>query len=479
MNIYNIIITAILIIILVCGVIVGIKKGLRRSLLSLASNVIAALAAFGLARLFASALGKNAAKILSDRITSSVSSGTAGMLGLPDISVWYLTAGRVILSVAVFSLFYLAVFLLLKIPINIIDKKYPAKKGKSGEPKVISPVIRVFSGLMTFILILSPAAALCGRLDSDRIDSYKYVSAAPAKDITKIARYPVVKAASAAGGGAFFNALTAFDQNGVHILPSDEIGYAAEFAFNSYDVFSFEQTDMNETESSLLKIDGALNGSSLLAPSIGAAVPYMASQWLEGKSCMGVKINIPKGRAGTVVRKILEKISNWSAEDVVRDFALLAELMKLLQSKELNADMSAKELLNAFADREYAKEIFTALGSNPEFREVLPDLIYSGIGMAMDEIGAKLPKEYDADKVLSSLTKERIEEEAVIFSDIAASFSDIYRSNGSIKPSFMTADQQTQVKEAISGIKDSQVLDSETSKSVIDALEDVFAQIKK
>lgn len=479
MNIYNIIITAILIIILICGVLIGIKKGLRRSLLSLASNVLAALFAFGLARLFASSLGKNAANALSGKITSSVSSGTAKMLDLPEISVWYLTAGRVILSVTVFVLFYLAIFLLFKIPINIIVKKFPDKKEKSGNPQIISPVVRVFSGLMTFILVISPIAALCGRLDSDRIDSYKYVSAVPSGEINKIARYPVVKAASAAGGGAFFDALTAFDENGVHILPSDEIGYAAVFAFNSYDIFSFERTELNETESSLLKIDGALNDSSLLAPSIGAAVPYMASQWLEGNSCMGVKINIPKGRAGIIVRKILEKISSWSAEDVVRDFDLLVELIKLLQSKELNADVSAKELLNAFADREYAKEIFAALGSNPEFREIIPDLVYSGIGMAMDEIGAKLPYDYDTDKVLSSLTKEHIEDEAVIFSNIAAAFSDIYNSNGSIKPSSMSAEQQTLIKEAVSEITDSRVIDNETSQSVIGALEDVFAKIKK
>ena len=479
MNIYNIFITLILIAIAVFGVIIGIKKGLKRSALSLASNVLAALSALGLARLFSAWLGKKAASALSGKIVSSVSSGTAEMLKLPEISVWYLTAGRVILSVAAFMLFYLAVFLLLKIPVNVIIKKFPEDKGKAQGSGTLSPILRVISGVMTFILLLSPLAALCAKLDSGRIDSYKYASAEPAKDIQKIADYPVVKAASAVGGKVFFNALTVFDNDGVRINPSDEIGYAAEFAFNSYDIFSFERTDIDETESSLLKIDGALNGSALLAPSIGAAIPYMASQWLEGKSCMGIRINIPKGRAGILVRKLLEKISGWSAEDVVKDFALFAELMKLLQSKDLNADISAKELLNAFADREYAKEIFISLNSNPEFKEIIPDIIYSGVGMALDEIGAKLPYDYDKDKVLSALTDAQAEDEAVIFSNIAAAFSDIYRSNDSIKPASMTQEQQEQLKDAVSGIKDSHVLDDGTAQNVIDELEGVFAKLKK
>lgn len=479
MNIYNIFITLILIAIAVFGVIIGIKKGLKRSALSLASNVLAALSALGLARLFSAWLGKKAADTLSGRIVSSVSSDTAGMLKLPEISVWYLTAGRVILSVAAFMLFYLVIFLLLKIPVNVIIKKFPEGKSKAQGSGALSPILRVISGVMTFILLLSPLAALCTKLDSGRIDSYKYASAEPAKDIQKIADYPVVKAASAAGGKAFFNALTVFDNGGVRINPSDEIGYAAEFAFNSYDIFSFERTDIDETESSLLKIDGALNGSALLAPSIGAAIPYMASQWLEGKSCMGIKINIPKGRAGILVRKLLEKISGWSAEDVVKDFALFAELMKLLQSKDLNADISAKELLNAFADREYAKEIFISLNSNPEFKEIIPDIIYSGVGMALDEIGAKLPYDYDKDKVLSALTDAQAADEAVIFSNIAAAFSDIYRSNDSIKPASMTQEQQKQLKDAVSGIKDSHVLDDDTAQNVIDELEGVFAKLKK
>lgn len=479
MNIYNIFITLALIAIAVFGVIIGIKKGLKRSALSLASNVLAALSALGLARLFSAWLGKKAAAALSGRIVSSVPSDTAGMLKLPEIYVWYLTAGRVILSVAAFMLFYLVIFLLLKIPVNVIIKRLPEGKDKAQGPVALSPILRVISGVMTFILLLSPLAALCAKLDSGRIDSYKYASAEPAKDIQKIADYPVVKAASAVGGKAFFNALTVFDNGGVRINPSDEIGYAAEFAFNSYDIFSFERTDIDETESSLLKIDGALNGSALLAPSIGAAVPYMASQWLEGKSCMGIKVNIPKGRAGILVRKLLEKISGWSAEDVVKDFALFAELMRLLQSKELTADISAKELLNAFADREYAKEIFISLNSNPEFKEIIPDIIYSGVGMALDEIGAKLPYDYDKDKVLSALTDAQAEEEAVIFSNIAAAFSDIYRSNDSIKPASMTQEQQAQLKDAVSGIKDSHVLDDDTAQNVIDELEGVFAKLKE
>lgn len=479
MNIYNIFITLILIAIAVFGVIIGIKKGPKHSALSLASNVLAALSALGLARLFSAWLGKKAASALSGKIVSSVSSGTAEMLKLPEISVWYLTAGRVILSVAAFMLFYLAVFLLLKIPVNVIIKKFPEDKGKAQGSRALSPILRIISGVMTFILLLSPLAALCAKLDSGRIDSYKYASAEPAKDIQKIADYPVVKAAYAAGGKVFFNALTVFDNGGVRINPSNEIGYAAEFAFNSYDIFSFERTDIDETESSLLKIDGALNGSALLAPSIGAAIPYMASQWLDGKSCMGIRINIPKGRAGILVRKLLEKISGWSAEDVVKDFALFAELMKLLQSKDLNADISAKELLNAFADREYAKEIFISLNSNPEFKEIIPDIIYSGVGMALDEIGAKLPYDYDKDKVLSALTDAQAEDEAVIFSNIAAAFSDIYRSNDSIKPASMTQEQQEQLKDAVSGIKDSHVLDDGTAQNVIDELEGVFAKLKK
>lgn len=479
MNIYNIIITLILIAIAVFGVILGIKKGLKRSLLSLASNVLAALSALGLARLFSAWLGKRAAKALSDRLASSVSPDTAGMLELPEISVWYLTAGRVILSVAAFMLFYLVIFLLLKIPVNAIVRKYPDKKERTQGAAVVPPILRIVSGVMTFILLLSPIASLCRELDGGRIDSYKYASAAPSKDIQKIADYPVVKAASAAGGRVFFDALTVFDSNGVHIKPSDEVGYAAEFAFNSYDIFSFERTDAAETESSLLKIDGALNSSALLAPSIGAAVPYMASQWLEGKPCMGISVKIPGGRVGIIVRRLLEKISGWSTEEVVRDFALLSELMRLLQTKELNADVSAKELLNAFADREYAKEIFVSLNGNPEFKELIPDIIYSGVGMALDEIGARLPYDYDKDKVISALTDAQAADEAVIFSNIAAAFSDIYRSNDSIKPSSMTLEQKSQLKEAVSGIKDSLVLDVDTAQSVIDELEGVFAKSEK
>lgn len=481
MNIYNIFITLALIVIAVFGVIIGIKKGLKRSALSLASNVIAALSALGLARLFSAWLGKKIAAALSGRIVSFVPSDTAGMLELPEISVWYLTAGRVILSVAAFVLFYLVIFLLLKIPVNVIIKKLPEGEGKDKAqgPVALSPILRVISGVMTFILLLSPIAAICAKLDIGRIDSYKYASAEPAKNIQKIADYPVVKAASAVGGKAFFNALTVFDNGGVRVNPSDEIGYAAEFAFNSYDIFSFERTDTDETESSLLKIDGALNGSSLLAPSIGAAVPYMASQWLEGKSCMGISVDIPNGRAGILVRKLLEKISGWSAEDVVKDFALFAELMSLLQSKELTADISAKELLNAFADREYTKEIFISLNSNPEFKEIIPDIIYSGVGMALDEIGAKLPYDYDKDKVLSALTDAQAEEEAVIFSNIAAAFSDIYSSNDSIKPASMTQKQQEQLKDAVNGIKDSHVLDDDTAQNVIDELEGVFAKLQQ
>ncbi|MCM1308964.1 MAG: hypothetical protein NC223_10240 [Butyrivibrio sp.] len=480
MNIYNIFITLVLVVIAAFGVILGIKKGVKRSALSLASNVLAALSAFGLARLVSARLGQRVGSALSDRLVSSVARDTAGILRLPEISAWYLTAGRVITGVAAFALFYLAFFLLLKIPIGIIVKKFPdGGDGNKTRASAVSPILRVLSGLMTFILLLSPAAALCGALDGGRIDSYKYASAAPAKEIQKVADYPVVKAASAVGGRAFFDALTVFDDGGVHINPSDEIGYAAEFAFNSYDIFSFERTDADETESSLLKIDGALNGSALLAPSMGAAVPYMASQWLEGKSCMGIKVNIPKGRAGILVRRLLEKISGWSAEEVIRDFSLLAELMKLLQGKELNADASARELLNAFADREYAKEIFTSLSENPDFKEIIPDIVYSGVGMALDEIGAKLPENYSSDALLSSLTKAQAEDEAVIFSNIAAAVSDIYTSNDSLKPALMTQEQQAQLTDAVSGIRDSLVLDETTAQNVIDGLEEAFYKLQK
>lgn len=477
MNIYNIIITAILLVIIVCGVLIGIKRGMRRTLLSLASNVIAALAAFGLARLFAAGLGESISRTVSGWIAALAPSNSEGLLSLPEITVWSLTAARVIVSVAAFSVFYLIIFLLFKIPIHIINKKLFADKEEPKAGRIVSPIVRVISGILTFILLLSPATSLCAELDNDNIDSYQYVSIEPVKYIQTVSHYPVVKAASAAGGHAFFDALTAFDRNGAHITPSDEVGYIAKFAFNSYDIFSFKNTDADETESSLVMITGALDDSSLLAPSIGTAVPYMASQWLEDKSCMGIKVDIPKGRLGTIVRKILEIISGWTADDVRRDFRMLVDLVDLLNNKNFDINSSPRDILKMFADKEYTTELFVKLNNSEDLRKAIPELVYSSVGMVLDEIGVKMPEGYDTDEVLSSLTDEHAAGEAAIFSDIAATISDIYDANGNVNIPDMNTSQQKELIEAVENLKDSYILDKDTSDKVISSLEDALSKL--
>lgn len=479
MNIYNIFITLILTGIIVSCIIIGTKKGLKPSLLSLASNVIAALAAFLIARLAAAWLWEPAARALSKRILASLPSDAPGLFDLPEIYIWPVTAARVILSSAAFIVFYPIIFLLLKIPVRLLSRKRSGKDGKAsphGPERPAAAALRVTSGVMTFILVLSPVAALCGQLDSGRIDSRRYAASVPAGTLDKTARYPVVKAASAAGGSLFFDTLTSFDRDGRHITPSDELGYTAEFAFNSYDILSFEENE-GETQDSVSKIDGALDSSMLLSPSIGAAVPYMAKQWLEGKTFMGVGINLPDNWMGRLAKRILRIISGWSEEEVRENFHTVLELAELLHGLKLNENISAVDLIKIFADRKYTEELFKGLYNTESLRSVIPDIMYSGVNMVLKELGAPIPQDFSPEMAVSAFSEEYAAKEAAIFSGLASTVSGIYGSAKSLKPSAMNDRQKEQLKDSLQEIQNSSVLDSETKQELLKAFDRIFDKI--
>ena len=451
--------------ILLC-VYIGTRKDLWHAVASLVSSIVAAILAFGISKLL-SLLFSNAAGSLLSFILSCVFSflGDSEIIKTGALSDLINVTGTAIFSSVWFIILYIALYFILKIPVKAIYKKHCGTdesqegSGKKNIPShIAAAAVSGIIGFISFVLITSPVTVLFNALDSDGVRSDFYSDIEITETVNKFNKNPIAVVSRNAGGKLFFDLLTTRNTDYGKATPSEEITYILSFTFNTVDIAGSSEYSQDETNDAIIRIEDAVSHSAFLAPVISEIVPAAAEAWLNDDAFLDVRITIPEGRIGYLMRESLEIISQWDENNVRNDFSDFAELVSLIGEKDLTNSHDIDYLTEVISDEEYMEQFFIALYGNEDFMELMPAATYTGIAMVLDEVGIILPDEMDFSTNTQSITRKQAEKEAHLIAAIAVTASSIKNKNGSLSITSMSVAQVQDLCDAISGLNESYFL---------------------
>ena len=458
--IYSIVISVSLIVI---NVVFGWKKGIRRSAICLGNNIISALIAFGISKLFTRAFLHG--------LTASTLKKLQGLFTEQN-GVEVLTANEteiIVQTVAYFFfpfIFFIVVYgilnLVLHIPVNHIYKTgFKEKDDADGSRphKIAAAGIRFLSGAITMILLLSPVASVSVRYSGKSINSYSY-SENYGKAVDKLAYNPIIFISRNIGGKQFYDGLTTFRYDGHKYSAAREFSDITRLCFSVIDMMDKDVDDYND------RADNAKNSfhsSDILPPFVAKTGQMAATYWESGEDFWGVSPKIESDYSRIVYVNALKIFKRWTSEDVEEDFDTLVDFVELLQDYDLLEDNSTAHLFEVFSDSDFLNRLVEVLFYNENMRELIPVVFEQAMLLTAKKIGSFAQAEFERIKS-EGLTLPQLIDEAEILAGAIGELVGIERSAGTLDIRKLDASQQKKVKNVFDELSQSQILGGTADK---------------
>lgn len=458
-TIINVLSIAVPIIVIVACVFAGIVGKFSKSIIAVARNILAAILAFVFARLFSGALS-NIFTPIAKKTFATMLGNNASILTdeLLDVISAIITG---ISSLMIFMVAYLILYLLLMIPGYIINKKLNLSE-RMKAPKFVAPVIRVVSGLCTFILLVSPLSFIGRTMNSKAINSTTYNGTIICEMADTLDSSIAVKIAGAAGGNLFFDKITLMKYKGHRLVLADEARHTLRTVFSAIDAFN--NKDYSALKDSLQDVEN----STILPEMAATIISNSAQQWKENDELFGVKLNINSPALMSLKNSALDIFANWTQEDIKKNYASVLNIMDFVSEYKLDQGMSDKELEKVIYKDNFIPKLFDVLDENEDMRTIIPNVVNNSMGMVLDELGIQHSIE-DTSMDMSKISASTVKEEAAIISDIAQTLNNELISTGSTDITQLPIESAAKVCESLNKVNDSAFL-NDSAKSYLPAI---------
>ena len=448
--------------IVLANLLMGVLRGLKKTIGSLVAIVASALLAFIVTIIICNPTSSVVASVMT-AITDSLATGEIqdifGIVEIGEALTYYLA---MLMAPFVFMALYAILSVILTIVAAIVIKFIPPfKKPKPAVHRVGGLGVGLVCGLLVSLLVLMPVVGVLniaseigqsGAIPEDSEDETTQI-------FDEIAADPVLKV-YAVSAGWMFDYLASADFQGERVYLKKDIGVILTLVSN-IESLSGDATEFGQDQiDALNRIIENLDQSALLKHTLSGVLSQLAGNWVAGESFLGME-RIDAGELlNPVIDTILEVISTSNKDNIVADMTTLTEILSVFVKHDMLAFSEDYEAMLDTLGRDGVIAELISVANKNERMSVLSDTITqlsiralaSTIGipkdatekynLLMDEIATTLNEssgmsrgeklEYVKEHVADSLDKYGVEAEGDALDNIAASIINDLGSKGEV-----------------------------------------------
>ncbi len=479
---------AIYIAIAVCGVfgaLMGLRKGLYKSLINLGVVLTSAGISFALAKLVTK-LMVSEEEILSglDMLTASNPEGMELLANVKETILGLSEQGNavgmamalptIIITPLVFMIIYLVVGLLLKIPEVIVCRSIFGKNGGEsyhGGSRIGGAAVRAVTKILSLAIFLIPLIGYIsfandvltdvGEVGAVTTEEGSESVAEPMSDktttedagasvddtvssisdtceqirvdyISPINDNFAVKAVYVCGGRWFFNSLTSTRVEGVKITLRDETKVLTNVYKDAIVLLEAPVAEYGEEQATAItNITNTLDEAVVVPSIVSGVISYVSDAWLNGEEVFGYgKINVGDYYEPTF-NKILTIFSETTNDTISQDIHTAGNLVNIcIEQGFFKETFGGGSPMTVIQREEFMGEIFVELYLNDTTRPFVADIVNAFknyIYRVYNEVnGTNVP--YPQQLVMENVTQEMMYAEGALISSILRDFVAFYES---------------------------------------------------
>lgn len=413
---------------------IDLNRGLMKSGISLAVNIINCIISFLITRAIVNSL---AVKIGKAFIVTVEEKYRTDLVEFSAINDFLRFAMSIVIGVIAFYIIYFLISIITAILKNFIFYHKTEDVKLNLNPtveKLLIALTSLVSVTITFVVLVTPFGIIFNNA---------------MKVIPNFKNYKMPFVSE-----AYFNKLTEMPDNEENIEATKEIDYTIKTAVSVVNLTN----DVGSKKANTKEFKENFEKSHFMPTVIGEAGSNAAKHWKNGESYFESKIDIPEGREGKLVIRFLDVLEKWNKNVVVEDVSTLIDIYMILDDYGLEEIQEENGLLKALADEKFSEELFVSLYSNNDFANLVPAVVEYGLGMAFDYVDIELDEEYVSNVDVSKLSEEDMRREARIISGVIRTILEIQEVNEKIDNNQMTDKDIQRIVIELSKLKDSKVL---------------------
>ncbi len=478
---------AIYIAIAVCGVfgaLMGLRKGLYKSLINLGVVLLSAGISFALAKLITK-LMVSEEEILKgiDKLTATNPEGLELLATIKETILGLSEQGNavgmamalptIIITPFIFMIIYIVVGALLKIPEMIVCRSVFGKNGGEsyhGGSRIGGAAVRAVTKILSLAIFLIPLVGYIAFANDILIDVSE-IGAAPAEEQDDTAVEPMskqtdnsegsssgdtissistscaqirtdyiapindnfaVKAVYACGGRWFFNSLTSTRVEGVKITLANEAKVLTDVCKEAIVLLDAPVAEYGEEQTvAITNITNTLDDAIVVPSILSGVISYVSDAWLNGEEVFGYgKINVGEYYEPTF-DKILTVFSETTNDTISQDIHTAGNLVNIcIEQGFFKEILGGGSPMTVIQREEFMGEIFVELYLNDTTKPFVADIVNAFknyIYRVYNEVnGTNIP--YPQQLVMENVTKEMMYAEGALISSILKDFMAFYES---------------------------------------------------
>lgn len=257
---------------------------------------------------------------------------------------------------------------------------------------------------------------------------------------------PILCAVRTMGGGALFDNLTSGEVNGSHMTLRKEVSNVGKIVSEIAPVASTEPKDWDDEQIEALNgIVEVIPDSEILTAVASEIVSYAGNRWKDGDSFMNIEAisfldeegNPTKGEH--FIEYVYELLATTDKTTLYGDLKTLVNTMSyVVDYGAIGVFYNDYSDIDVFTSEGFVSGVFEELCSNKRFRTMIPDAVNVGVEFISDEIGVPessvnenevtVDELYiEVDDTLLKIETMDIESEAQVIEDIICEFTEIIK----------------------------------------------------
>ena len=388
------------ILIFVLSLLIGLKRGAKKSIIRFACLLLSLFIAIPVATTIAKALSDVVGELIFS-LLESVPETAELILASPTLAV----APSLLAGVISAPIIFVFVFIILSLLFFIVGKIVSTLTAKLGDfnSKTVSRLVGVgVSALCAIVIIVALYAPIVGYLGiaSDTLEKLEetapdYASSVPelAQDaLYEGANSPAVKISGALGGKALFNGLSSGKLDGERITLAHEIDALTDAVFCAPALIETDIEHYGDKQSAAIKnIAEAIPESELLVKILPELISSLSRAWLNGEDFAGVAKPELDATVAPLVDKLLLAFSTSDSTNIADDLATVGDLLCILIDNGFFANLGDTDaLIEKFSNPDFASALIKAIGegrSKDRLSFLIPEITNLGLSIVYSSLG--------------------------------------------------------------------------------------------
>ena len=438
------------------GFIIGIIKGLFRSLLEVAFVALnALLSGFGATHIAKAIVKPEKIGDILDLVKSKINLGentletinqVQTVLKNPEANTTaaslVIAAATVIVLPIIFMLLYIVFALILVIP-KLIIQHVCIHKPRRGAARWSGGLVLALSNVIALAIFLIPifgyadyANEALAALKSNEPQTVEQSDSAQGNDVFSqaqsyvepIANSFVAKAVGAVGGDKLFEKLTTVEVDGMTVSLKAETDCAI-MIYKEVDAFvkvAFKDYGQNQI-TAIENVEQVILDADFVPAVVANVLSYVATEWEQGRDVFGMAKPTVGQELQPSVDQIISTLAKTNTESFKKDVSTIVDVVVCcIDDKVLETALGENpgEMVNILEETSFLSDVLLALHKNERFRPAIPTVssgIVNYVYRVYDEVNGTTTEKHEVinyDKLTEADVRVEGERISVIISEI-------------------------------------------------------------